>query len=334
MPAPERERVHRRVEPPRLRRRSRSGEPPRARTASAARPGSSAAAAPAAAPPPGDLLDERRLVLLEVVEQRRGPRRSSCPARSRRARRRTARRSRRRSSRCSACAARGSSGAPAGTRRSRSSCAPRPRPESRARQSATSRRAARTGTLRAFSQSRRTTRIEARLERVVLVLAPRTARAASSSRPISGSVNFSCVMRPSVASCSARTAAPRGGIIACWSHARIAAARPRSVISASRARSSSKAAVTTPNASACPRARPIGSTPGIRPGRCEILAPRAPRSTGAGFRPHPRRRSRACSGRGRSSSELPLPTRVARSPCAPRRPGPAGRSSGDGLPPS
>ena len=54
------------------------------------------------------------------------------------------------------------------------------------------------------------------------------ARSSSSSRPTSAEVNFSCAIRPSVASCSARSGAPRGGIITCWSQPRSAIVLPRS----------------------------------------------------------------------------------------------------------
>ena len=57
--------------------------------------------------------------------------------------------------------------------------------------------------------------------------APRSRRARRAGGRPPATVNFSWRMRPSVASCSARTAAPRGGIIVCWSHAEDRARRGR-----------------------------------------------------------------------------------------------------------
>ena len=115
-----RERVHGRVEPPRLRRRSRTAARPRARTPSGARGRTSAPAAPAAAPARRDVLHERRLVLLHVLEQRPhlGARHAALVVVEHA--RRTARRSRRRSTRRSGGAARGCAAGRAGTPRSRS----------------------------------------------------------------------------------------------------------------------------------------------------------------------------------------------------------------------
>ena len=63
------------------------------------------------------------------------------------------------------------------------------------------------GTLLAFSQSCAATRIEARLERVVLVLLAPVAQVVDQLADL-GDVNFWCAIRPTVASCSARIAAP------------------------------------------------------------------------------------------------------------------------------
>jgi len=59
------------------------------------------------------------------------------------------------------------------------------------------------------------------------------------SLPVSAEVNFWWAIRPTVAICSARIGAPRGGIITCWSQPRRDAAFTRSAISASRVLSSS-----------------------------------------------------------------------------------------------
>ena len=79
----------------------------------------------------GDLLDERRLVLLQVVEDAAdlGGLHPALVVVEHDVVRLVARP---RSTRCSACADRGSCAAPAGRPRSRCSCAPRPRPGSRA----------------------------------------------------------------------------------------------------------------------------------------------------------------------------------------------------------
>src|SRR5215216_2793524 len=95
------------------------------------------------------------------------------------------------------------------------------------------------GTLRAFCQSRRATRTRLASNESYSCCCSSPARS-SSRRPTSSDVNFSCAIRPTVASCSARAGAPRGGIIVCWSHASTAPALPRSAISCSRVTSSSK----------------------------------------------------------------------------------------------
>src|SRR4051794_665134 len=59
-------------------------------------------------------------------------------------------------------------------------------------------------------------------------------------------MNFVCAIRPTVAICSARIAAPPLGIITCWSQPRSAMVFPRSAISARRRRRSSKADWLTP----------------------------------------------------------------------------------------
>src|SRR5829696_9440231 len=100
------------------------------------------------------------------------------------------------------------------------------------------------GTLRAFSQSRRATRTRLASSESYSCCCSNSARP-SRSRPTSSDVNFSCAIRPIVASCSARAGAPRGGIIVCWSHASTAPALPRSEISCSRVTSSSKSAFVT-----------------------------------------------------------------------------------------
>ena len=75
---------------------------------------------------------------------------------------------------------------------------------------------------------------QARLERVVLVLLAPVARGRRAACRSPATVNFSWAIRPSVASCSARSGAPRGGIITCWSQPRRDIVLPRSEISASR----------------------------------------------------------------------------------------------------
>ena len=97
------------------------------------------------------------------------------------------------------------------------------------------------GHLRAFSQSREVTRMRLASNESYSWLSPQSRRL-SSSRPISGSMNFVCAMRPIVPSCSARIAAPRGGIITCWSQPSSAPVLFRSAISARRPRRSSNVA--------------------------------------------------------------------------------------------
>ena len=185
----------------------------------------------------GDLLHERRLMRLEIVEQAAHLRRLHVPLEvvEHDVVRLVAHR---RSSRCSACADRGWSAGRAGSWRSRCSCARRPRPgfASAAERDISARRSA--GTRRALSQSRETTRIRLASNESYSCCSPKS-RSSSSRRPTSAEVNFSCAIRPTVASCSARIAAPRRGIITCWSHASSDIVLPRSLISCSRLCSSS-----------------------------------------------------------------------------------------------
>ena len=104
-----------------------------------------------------------------------------------------------------ACAARGSCAGRAGTSRSRCPCAPRPRPGSRAtaERDISARRSGR-HLARLLPVAARDAD-QARLERVVVVLLARSRAGRRAGVPISGEVNFWCAMRPSVASCSART---------------------------------------------------------------------------------------------------------------------------------
>ena len=89
------------------------------------------------------------------------------------------------------------------------------------------------GTRRAFSQSRRTTRI--RLASSESYSSVSSCGASSSrSRPISSDVSASCAIRSSVASCSARTPPPPAGIFTCWSQLSSDDALSRSSISATR----------------------------------------------------------------------------------------------------
>ena len=160
-----------------------------------------------------------------------------------------------------ALAARGARAAPAGTAaKSFVARAPRPRPGSRAptARDISARRSA--GTLRAFSQSRRATRIRLAsnesgscscLERRELVEQPADLRRGEL-----------LVRDRGRASRAARRGRPRrrGGIIVCWSQRRTSAARSRSVTSASSVRSSSNASAhagTLPHAAGAARPQPV-----------------------------------------------------------------------------
>ena len=140
-----------------------SSKPNRCTTSSSNRFCSSSGNAPCgrldAALDAGDELHERRLVLLQVVEERPHLGRRHAALEVVEQRRRTARRSRRRSSRCTGGAARGSRAAPAGTplKSLFSRASTQTGSASDAARDISARSSA--GTLRAFSQSRRVTRI-------------------------------------------------------------------------------------------------------------------------------------------------------------------------------
>ena len=138
------------------------------------------------------------------------PRSSSSRARSRRAAPCRAGRPAR-STRCSGASARRSCAGTAEKRRSRRCGGPRPRrggPRAAARVISTR---SSVGTRQAFSQSRRVTRI--RLASSESYGSDSSSGASRSSRrPISGSVKRSWMMRPRVASDSARDSVPSGGI--------------------------------------------------------------------------------------------------------------------------
>ena len=100
------------------------------------------------------------------------------------------------------------------------------------------------GTRRAFSQSRRTSRIRLASYESYGCDSSKP-DSLSSNRPISSDVSASCEIRLRVASCSARTPAPPGGILTCWSQPRSDDVRSRSSISLTRSFSSAKAVSTT-----------------------------------------------------------------------------------------
>ena len=165
----------------------------------------------------------------------RAPRSSSSRARSRRAAPCRAGRPAR-STRCSGASARRSSAGTGGTRRSRRCAAPRPRRGARWPPARVISTRSSVGTRQAFSQSRRVTRI--RLASSESYGSDSSSGASRSSRrPISGSVKRSWMMRPRVASDSARDSVPSGGIETRCSQPSTPAARLRSEISASRSRS-------------------------------------------------------------------------------------------------
>ena len=114
-----------------------------------------------------------------------------------------------RSTRCTRASARAGGRARAGTRRSRSRRGRRPTPPSPRTPPSSARRRDRPGTRRAFSQSRRVTRIRLASSESYGSDAS-SSRSSSTSSPIRSSTNRSCATRSSVARRSARTAAPRG----------------------------------------------------------------------------------------------------------------------------
>ena len=152
--------------------------------------------------------DERHLLAPSAARRPRAPRPSSCRARSRRAGCRTARR-RRRSSRRSGAAARSRCGGAAGTTAKSEFWRASTQTGSASDEERVSSARRSDGTRRAFSQSCRVTRIRLASTESYGCDSSKPCRS-SSSRPTSGAVNFSCAIRPSVASCSARPAAPRG----------------------------------------------------------------------------------------------------------------------------
>ena len=189
--------------------------------------------------------DERHLLLLEPVEDRRAPPPSSSRARSRPGARRRARRSRR-STRRSGGGGRSCAARRAGTARSRTPCAPSPRPASRARRRGASRRAARRAPGEP-SPSRGGRRGSGWPRPSRTRASPRSGASSSRSRPISSDVSASCEIRSIVASCSARTAPPPGGIFTCWSQPSSDDALSRSWISATRSFRSANAVCIAPN---------------------------------------------------------------------------------------
>ena len=151
----------------------------------------------------GDLLDERRLVLLHVVEDARAPPSSSCRARSRRARCRTARR-RPRSSRCS-CLRRSRFLRSTGQERLEVVVLARLDPD-RVRERGGARhlgaQVRRAPCSPSPSRAQRRGSGWPRTSRTPAARPKSRGRRAASRSP--ASVNFSCAMRPTVASCSAR----------------------------------------------------------------------------------------------------------------------------------
>ena len=196
-PGAARERMHRRVEPPRLRRRSRTAAPPRARTASAGRAGSAAPADHGSALGARDVLHERRLVLLQVRRTAPAPRRVVIPG------------SKSSSSgvvRLGEVAVEALDVAPPQLevlaqrrqerRRSRSRCARvDPAPAARARRRATSRRGAPTAPCAPSPSRGASTRIRLASNESCSCSSSNGA-SSSSRRPTSADVNCSCAIRP------------------------------------------------------------------------------------------------------------------------------------------
>ena len=150
------------------------------------------------------------------------------------------------------------------------------------------------GTLLAFSQSRAATRIRLASNESYSCCSPQLREVVDQRCPTSAEVNFWWAIRPTVASCSARSGAPPGGIITCWSQPSSATVLTRSEISARRSRRSSNFAWLT-------REKPISAAlrtapTGIGLGQSPVLA-RSGESRGApGQLAQPCRQFRECSG--------------------------------------